>query len=401
MAEWIAFVLQEAWAQEFVVVIEFLARQFSSALVEGSDITLKHIDEVLGTVMQKHRVEHDFFISDPGLYKIQYPDGIIITLGDVRRPKLWIVDGNGIERGWFITHFREMKQFRERERMNKAFATLEELKAGRLKKPEKPGGAPKSADELDKIWRARTNPAFPDKPSPINAEHHALAKEEYMAACRRRKIKGPAKDACIKECTRVGCDRYHCSEDHSYKTVDPAAIKECPHALLVMSIFGGFKGIPVDYSPDQITTTVQTLFNKLPKKPKQPPARDNDDLVERECRMCKKQFSESQNEWVVEKKNAMPWHCYACRLVNAERSKLARTGKGSGRGQGNGGISGRGRGQGNGGTKPGQPVNSVRSITVQDNHAKGRGQRNLVALSLKMTTCSLPLTHQPLLQNCS
>ena len=43
--------------------------------------------------------------------------------------------------------------------MNKAFATLEELKAGRLKKPEKPGGAPKSADELDKIWRARTNPA--------------------------------------------------------------------------------------------------------------------------------------------------------------------------------------------------------------------------------------------------
>ena len=49
MAEWIAFVLQEAWSQEFVIVIEFLARQFSSALVEGSDITLKHIDEVLGT----------------------------------------------------------------------------------------------------------------------------------------------------------------------------------------------------------------------------------------------------------------------------------------------------------------------------------------------------------------
>ena len=86
------------------------------------------------------------------------------------------------------------------------------------------------------------------------------------------------------------------------KTVDPAAIKECPHALLVMSIFGGFKGIPVTYSPDQITTTVQTLFNKLPKKSKKPPVRDNDDLVERECRMCMKQFSESQNEWLVEKK---------------------------------------------------------------------------------------------------
>ena len=104
MAEWIAFVLQEAWSQEFVIVIEFLACQFSSALVEGSDVTLKHIDEVLGTVMQKHRAEHDFFINDPGLYRSQYPDGIIITLGDVRRPKLWIVDDNGTERSWFITH---------------------------------------------------------------------------------------------------------------------------------------------------------------------------------------------------------------------------------------------------------------------------------------------------------
>ena len=65
MAEWIAFVIQEAWSQEFVSVIDLLACQFSSALVEGADITLKHIDEVLGTVMQKHTTEHDFFISDP------------------------------------------------------------------------------------------------------------------------------------------------------------------------------------------------------------------------------------------------------------------------------------------------------------------------------------------------
>ena len=144
MAEWNAFVIQEAWSQEFVLVIEFLACQFSSALVEGSDITLKHIDEVLGTVMQKHRAEHDFFINDPGLYKSQYPDGVITTrtLGDVRRPKLWIVDANGTERGWFRIHFRKLKQFREREKMNRAFATLEELKANRLKIPEKPGGTP-------------------------------------------------------------------------------------------------------------------------------------------------------------------------------------------------------------------------------------------------------------------
>ena len=65
--------------------------------------------------------------------------------------------------------------------------------------------------------------------------------------------------------------------------VDPAAIKECSHALLVMSVFGGFKRIPVTYSPDQITTTVQTLFNKLPKKPKK--------LPEKECEECDLSFT--------------------------------------------------------------------------------------------------------------
>ena len=97
-----------------------------------TSLTLKHIDEVLGTVMQKHRIEHDYFISDPNLYPIQYPDGIIVTLGDVRRPKLWIVDNNGTERAWFIIHFRKLKQLRERERMNRAFATLEELKSSKF-----------------------------------------------------------------------------------------------------------------------------------------------------------------------------------------------------------------------------------------------------------------------------
>ena len=46
------------------------------------------------------------------------------------------------------------------------------------------------------------------------------------------------------------------------------------------------------------------------------------DAVERECRMCKKQFSESQNEWFVEKKlEAMPWHCDSCRQVRYKQRK--------------------------------------------------------------------------------
>ena len=48
-----------------------------------------------------------------------------------------------------------------------------------------------------------------------------------------------------------------------------------------------------------------------------------DGAVVRECRMCKKQFSESQNEWFVEKKlEAMPWHCEACRKIRHEQRRV-------------------------------------------------------------------------------
>ena len=50
-----------------------------------------------------------------------------------------------------------------------------------------------------------------------------------------------------------------------------------------------------------------------------------DDAVERECRMCKKRFTESQNEWFVEKKlEAMPGHCDACsQLRHKQREEKA------------------------------------------------------------------------------
>ena len=47
-----------------------------------------------------------------------------------------------------------------------------------------------------------------------------------------------------------------------------------------------------------------------------------DDAVVRECRMCKKNFTESQNEWFVEKKlEAMPWHCEVCRKIRYDQRK--------------------------------------------------------------------------------
>ena len=48
-----------------------------------------------------------------------------------------------------------------------------------------------------------------------------------------------------------------------------------------------------------------------------------DDAVVRECRLCKKNFTESQNEWFVEKKlEAMPWHCEACRKIRHEQRRV-------------------------------------------------------------------------------
>ena len=47
-----------------------------------------------------------------------------------------------------------------------------------------------------------------------------------------------------------------------------------------------------------------------------------DGAVEHECSMCKKQFSESQNEWFVEKKlEVMPWRCDACSQIRHKQRK--------------------------------------------------------------------------------
>ena len=56
-----------------------------------------------------------------------------------------------------------------------------------------------------------------------------------------------------------------------------------------------------------------------------------DDAVDRECRLCKKQFSESQNEWFVEKKlEAMPCHCTWIRSLAASTQNLIVPGAGRG-----------------------------------------------------------------------
>ena len=98
MGDWVGFSLQDAWNQEFKKVFTYLADQYTESLVEGLDITLNDIDDALGTVLVKHRMEHDQFIEDPAGYPARYPDGKIIALGEVSRPMLWIVDEGGVER---------------------------------------------------------------------------------------------------------------------------------------------------------------------------------------------------------------------------------------------------------------------------------------------------------------
>ena len=122
----------------------YLADQFTESLVEGSDITLDDIDDSLGTILVKHREEHDQFIEDPAGYPARYPDGKIIVLGDVSRPLLWIVDEDGVERKWFRVHFRDVKRLHERAKQDRMYAELKKLKANpNLKKPppQKPGGS--------------------------------------------------------------------------------------------------------------------------------------------------------------------------------------------------------------------------------------------------------------------
>jgi hypothetical protein len=47
-----------------------------------------------------------------------------------------------------------------------------------------------------------------------------------------------------------------------------------------------------------------------------------DDAVEFECKMCKKHFSESQNEWFVETQlEALPWQCDSCRQIRYNQRK--------------------------------------------------------------------------------
>ena len=50
-------------------------------------------------------------------------------------------------------------------------------------------------------------------------------------------------------------------------------------------------------------------------------AAESDDIV-RDCRRCKKAFTESFTYWTVTlKMESMPWHCDICRSLNREEKK--------------------------------------------------------------------------------
>ena len=50
-------------------------------------------------------------------------------------------------------------------------------------------------------------------------------------------------------------------------------------------------------------------------------AAESDDIV-RDCRRCKKAFTESFEYWTVTlKMESMPWHCDDCRALNREEKK--------------------------------------------------------------------------------
>ena len=102
--------MQSAFAQEIKAVIGHLAFIYGASLIEESEVTLLEIDNVFCATLSDFRNEHLLFISSPIRHLERFPDAVILQLGSVRRPKMWIVDDVGEERASFRMSFRELRR---------------------------------------------------------------------------------------------------------------------------------------------------------------------------------------------------------------------------------------------------------------------------------------------------
>jgi hypothetical protein len=104
------------------------------------------------------------------------------------------------------------------------------------------------------------------EPKEVKSEDQSINIESHNTEPKEAEKNASVKGLCFQNCSRTGCNRgTNCKGDHTESTAPLDAVNECDHLQLVMAIFGGFKGAPVEYSPNQITTTLRTLTDKLKK----------------------------------------------------------------------------------------------------------------------------------------
>ena len=109
MADWYGSLMQSDFAQEIKALIDHLAFIYGASLIEEFEVTLVEVDNVFCATLSDFKNEHLLFISSPIRHLERFPDAVILQLGSVRRPKMWIVDDVGEERASFRMSFRELQ----------------------------------------------------------------------------------------------------------------------------------------------------------------------------------------------------------------------------------------------------------------------------------------------------
>ena len=267
MAAWYADLMQSAYAQEIKALIEHLSSIYSLSLIEETEVTLLEIDNVFCAILSDFRSEHLLFISSPVRHLERFPDSVILQLGRVRRPKMWIVDDVGEERASFKMSFRELRRLAGIQKLDLLAKQVKQLsnRAGGTK-ANKHGGGSSPRGAFLKAWKKLDGKPVSVDEALISLDDWRIAKEHYAILCAKMD-NGEFKDCknlCWKFSSPVGCPKKgaKCQMSHE-KHVPEELAREFLTGQLVMSVFGGFTNMPLEYDPQQVTATIRSLKTKI------------------------------------------------------------------------------------------------------------------------------------------
>ena len=265
MADWYAYLMQSAYAQEIKDLIDHLSSIYSMSLVEETEVTLLEIDNVFCAVLSDFRNEHLLFISSPVRHLERFPDSIILQLGSVRRPKMWIVDDIGEERSSFKLSFRELRRLANIQKLDLLAKQVNQLQNNKTK-ANKHGGDSSAREAFLKAWKKLDGVPVKIDKALVSADDWRIAKDHYALLCEKMG-NGQFKDCktlCWKHSSVIGCPKKgnNCRKSHE-KQIPGELVREFLTGQLVMSVFGGFTNMPMDYDPEQVTATIRSLRTKI------------------------------------------------------------------------------------------------------------------------------------------